>query len=59
MWYVKFNVNALSNHIYLGHTASAPVGREGQSQAGRKGRQLEIDFQSNYILLYYALQSQA
>ena len=26
----------------VGHTAAAPEGREGQSQAGPKGRQLEV-----------------
>ena len=31
-----------SLHCCVGHTAWAPEGREGRSQAGPKGRQLEV-----------------
>ena len=34
--------NALSNHRCVGHAACPPEGREGRSQAGPKGRQLEV-----------------
>ena len=31
-------------HIYLGHTAWAPEGREGRSQEGPKGRKTSSDY---------------
>ena len=37
----------------VGHTASAPDGREGQSQAGPKGRQLEVGPRRLLVFSYF------
>ena len=55
--------NTLSNgyrtiqslHRWLGHTAWAPEGREGRSQAGPKGRKLEVGAQRAPRLLVFKL----